>query len=384
MFSSYRLRCSLHSPRAARRAGTALVLGLSASCGSALHIPDAAVDSADGGAGQPDAAGPLADAGALRTDATLAGDTGTTPPATCARADLTVTRTIPTVWLLVDGSGSMGDGFAGLVGASRWSVLRDVLMDATNGLVARLSGSVAFGLMIYDGGLSAPGVYVPGLCPRAIVVPPATNQLAALTAAYPGGPTGASTPTHYALEDLAKRIADAGPSPTGPTYVVLATDGKPNLCDFHDGIPASAATEQEAVATVAELAAKGTKSFAISMAGNDPALQAHLDAVAQAGATGQPAFTPTSKDALVDALTQLIGGTTSCDVRVEGSIVAGRECAGDVSLNGTPLVCNAADGYRVKEDRMTLQLVGAACSTLQGTPSAQVKASFACEDVVLR
>jgi hypothetical protein len=312
------------------------------------------------------------------------GGAGGGTPLTCARADLTVTRTIPTVWLLVDGSGSMGDGFTGIATASRWSVLREALLDPTTGLVAKLQGSVSFGLMVYDGGNSPPGVYLPGVCPHLVVVPPALTNLAMINNAYPAIQSLASTPTHYALEELAKRIADAAPSTPGPSYVVLATDGKPNLCDFHDGVPANELTDQEAVRTVTGLASKGTKLFAISMAGGDAALQAHLEDVARAGATGEGAFSPTSKDGLVDALQRIIGGAVSCDVTVDGMIVAGKECAGDVKLNGQPLACNTADGYRVREDRASLQLTGAACATLQTSPQAQLSASFACEDVILR
>jgi hypothetical protein len=309
---------------------------------------------------------------------------GASPAAPCAKADLTVTRTIPTVWLLVDGSGSMGDGFAGLGIASRWSALRDALLNAQSGFVAKLAGSVAFGLMVYDGGNSPPGIYVPGVCPRTVVVQPALANLAAISAAYPAQPLGASTPTHYALEDLRQRISAAGPSPTGPTYVLLATDGKPNLCDYHDGVPATYATELEAVATVADLAGRGIHTFALSMAGGNAELRQHLEALAQAGATGHGAFAPTTQDALVEALTQTIGGAASCDVRLEGSLVAGRDCSGEVALNGQKLVCNGPDGYRVREDRTTLELLGAACNTLQTTPQTKVTASFACDDVILR
>ncbi|MFM2417978.1 MAG: hypothetical protein RL385_2701 [Pseudomonadota bacterium] len=343
---------------------------------------------------------PAADAAQAENTGSAAGDAGsasTLAPAntgassaaaasapTCARADLTITRSIPTVWLLIDGSGSMGDGFAGLIGTSRWTVLRDALMDPARGLVARLTKSVAFGLMVYDGGLSPPGVYVEGLCPRVTVVEPGTDNLGGLSDAYPQVQTGASTPTHYALQDLSARIQKAGPNPLGPTYVILATDGKPNLCDFHDGIPASEATENEAVTTVAQLNAQGTKTFAISMTNGDAALDAHLNALALAGGTGQGAFSPTSQDALVAALGTIVGGTTSCEIKVDGKLVKGRECAGEVSLNGQKLACNGPDGYRVKEDLQTLTLLGAACSTLQLQPMATLKASFACDDVILR
>jgi hypothetical protein len=250
------------------------------------------------------------------------------------------------------------------------------------GLVPRLQGSVAFGLYVYDGGLSLPGMSGPQ-CPRTVVTDPVLNNAAAMAAAYPADPTGASTPTHYALVDLKRRIDEAGPRPSGPTYVVLATDGKPNLCDFHDGIPATPDTEQEAVDTVQQLSAAGTHSFVISMAGSDADLQAHLQAVAAAGGTQSQPFSPVSKDDLANALQQIIGATASCELRIQGQVQAGRECTGSVVLNGVSLPCNDPDGYRLQPDRQSLQLQGAACAMLKGATAPVLKATFPCEDVML-
>lgn len=214
-------------------------------------------------------------------------------------------------------------------------------------------------------------------------VKPKLNALAEISASYPATETGASTPTHYALLELQKLIKASGPSKLGPTYVVLATDGKPNFCDFHDGMASSDATEQQARNTVAELAASGTKLFAISMAGNDAGLQAHLSDLATAGATGKGAFTPTSKDELAKALSSIIGQTASCDLSIEGRVQPGRECTGTVTLDGATLQCDGKDGYRLKEDRQTLELLGDACNQLRNKPSAKLVATFPCDHVVL-
>lgn len=355
-------------------------------CGSEAPTKAPSGDD-DGPAAKSDAGGRVADAG--KTDAKVSTKTDASRPVkvddegepmACGKAELTTQRVVPRVWLLIDGSGSMSAPLAGLAGQSRFALLRQALLAPNDGLVAKLASSVAFGLMIYDGGMSPPGVYVPGVCPRVIVVEPALDNLAAITAAYPAQPTGASTPTHYALLDLQARIEAA--KTDDPSFVLLATDGKPNLCDFHDGIPANAATDQQAVDTVTELAQAGTKTFALSMAGDDADLNAHLKDVARAGNTGSDVFTPTSQDGLADALTQIFGGTQSCDVKIEGTVVAGKECSGDVTLNGTPLTCNDANGYHVKDDKQTLELAGDACKALRQQPSSQLSASFACDDVI--
>jgi hypothetical protein len=323
------------------------------------------------GMGQGGAAGSVAP-----TDGGGVVDVGPTGDA-CASAEVATTRVIPTVWLLVDGSGSMAAQLGGLAGGpSRWTALRDSLLADPGGLVAQLQSSVSFGLLVYDGGNSLPGMAGPQ-CPRVVAVPPMLDNFSAISTQYPAMQTGASTPTHYALLDLQKRI-DANPSTVGPTYVVLATDGAPNLCDFHDGVPSTPATEQEAVATVKQLADAGIQSFVISMAGDDAALKAHLDAVAVAGGTGTPVFTPTTQNDLASALTQIIGATASCDVKLEGHVEAGLECSGTVKLEDQALICNDPNGYRLKADRQTLELTGDACTQLQAAANGTLKAAFPC------
>ena len=300
-------------------------------------------------------------------------------PDACARADLSGARVIPTVWLLVDGSGSMATPMGGTMGGdSRWTVLRNALLDDSDGIIAALQESVAFGLYVYDGGLSPPGIKT-DLCPRVIKVAPTTNNLSSIRSAYPEWQPGASTPTHYALLQLSDLIKSTGSK--GPTYVVLATDGKPNLCDFHDGVAESEATERQAVMTVAELAQAGIKTFAISMAEGDAALAAHLADVAKAGGTNEPVFTPTTSDGLTKALSKILEGTMTCDVALQGKIVEGHECQGEVTLNGEVLTCG--EGFRVKKDLSTLELLGTACDTLLHDPSAALKANFPCDYVEL-
>jgi hypothetical protein len=216
-----------------------------------------------------------------------------------------------------------------------------------------------------------------------IEVEPVINNLSGIQAAYPALPMGASTPTNYALLELRDRIyADLDPDNPSPTYVILATDGRPNICDFHDGVPETPETEAEAVRTVAQLADQGIKTFAISMAGDDAVLREHLEAVAEAGGTGAPVFTPTTSDGLVDALYEIISGTVTCDVALVGELTPGYECQGEVTVNGTLLECNGQDGFRVKEDLRTLELLGSACETLKRDPVAHLEANFPCNAVV--
>lgn len=302
-------------------------------------------------------------------------------PDACASAELKLTRVIPTVWLMIDGSGSMGAPLQDLTGPSRWQVTRDALIGAS-GLVPRLQTAVEFGLYVYDGGLSPPGIPGPQ-CPATVIVEPALDNASAVSGTYPEVETGASTPTHFALLDLKSRIDAAGAVSSGGTFIVLATDGMPNLCDFHDGLPSTPDTEAEAVQTVQQLASAGTQVFVISLAGDDPILQAHLEQVASAGGTGKPPFTPTTQDELAAALSEIVGATASCDVRLHGRVENNRECMGTVTLDGKPLVCDDDDGYRVKDDHQAIELLGHACEALQSAADPELKVTFPCGDVTV-
>jgi hypothetical protein len=282
---------------------------------------------------------------------------------------------------MIDGSGSMGAPLQDLTGPSRWLAIHDALVGA-NGLVPRLQMAVEFGLYVYDGGPSLPGIPGPQ-CPATVIVEPALNNATAVGSTYPEFETGASTPTHFALLDLKSRIDTAGAVSSGGTFIVLATDGMPNLCDFHDGLPSTPDTEAEAIQTVQQLANAGTQVFVISLAGDDPVLQLHLEQVAAAGGTGKPPFTPTTQDELAAALSEIVGGTASCDVQLHGRVENGRECMGTVTLDGEPLLCDAEDGYHVKDDHQSIELLGSACEVLQTASHPELKVTFPCGAVTV-
>jgi hypothetical protein len=302
----------------------------------------------------------------------------------CATADIQAARVTPTIWLVVDGSGSMDEGFGG---TSRWTALREALMAAQGGVVPTLQAAVVWGLVEYDGPIDI-GSFLPGLfgggagtggageCPRLVVVEPALNNFTAMDAAYPQQPLGGSTPTHKALDAVATRLTGQPvvlDQNIGPTYVVLATDGQPNDFCANASPDAAAAVLQSATS----IAATGTKMFVISLAGNDAALQAHLEQVAMIGNTGKPPFTPMNKDDLVKTFEEIIGGAVGCEVRLNGKVMLGSECQGYVKVNGNNLLCNDANGWRLK-DEQTVELTGTACDAFKGDNMAQLIANFPC------
>ena len=334
---------------------------------------------------------------------------------TCAQGTANASPVTPTVWLVVDGSGSMDESFGS--GSTRWEALRSALMDP-GGVVADLERVARFGLVIYNGpengqsqcntpdrinilcacftgfepeccepacgGTPPPAPTDPSQCANLVVVDPALDNYATIDAAYPAQELGGWTPTDRAIQHVVTNLpvtnAQQLDTDVDPVYVVLATDGAPNdHCGTDGGGGGGSGFDpvvaQRVVDEVTRGVQMGMRLFVISLAGNDAELQRHLEQVAQIGGTGQPPFVPATKGDLVAVLQQIIGGAT-CQVTLDGSVQSGQECAGEVTLNGFALDCNAPDGWRMHDER-TVQLTGSACDMFLGAPS-QVHATFPC------
>jgi hypothetical protein len=304
---------------------------------------------------------------------------------TCAEGDANTSPVTPTVWLVLDGSGSMKEDFGG---QSRWDALRAALMDP-GGVVDTLQHSVRFGMVLYSGN-DNDMVAAGGECFQLVTVQPALDNYSMLSAQYPAMELGGWTPTDRALDNVVSTlpvtnsqvVLDAKPD---PIYVILATDGAPNDQCSGDGgnrtrgggsSQFDPVTAQRVLDVVGKGVQMGMQMFVISLAGGDQQLAMHLEQVADLGGTGQPPFTPSNKDDLVSTLQQIIGNAT-CQVRLSGSVIAGKECSGEVSLNGNALACNQPDGWKLA-DASTVQLTGAACDTFLQTQSL-VHAAFPCD-----
>ncbi len=341
----------------------------------------------------------------------------------CASALVNVSKNMPTIVFVVDGSASM---CADLGGATRWQALRTALLDPTNGLVYRLQDSVSFGATIYDGTIDPTAFFAGGMppampgtpenpecaagatvpdnvtdCPHLVEVPPALNNAAALDSMFPMMEIGGSTPTDKALSHvmdmlIAMRQNQAPDQKAqSPTYVILATDGTPN--DICTG-GMNTDVRPLVLAAADRGAAAGITTWVISLA-DDATLQMHLDEVAKHGDPGNPmahTFTPSNPDELVKTLAGLLGGAVGCNVSLNGQVKVGLECMGKVELNGNPLPCCVPDptgngnwtcdgapasmpnGWHLV-DPGTIELVGDVCAEFLSAPSEQLKASFPCE-----
>lgn len=413
-----------HRPRSGR------ALELVAVC-SALAVLGGACGAEDTGAGRPrqgsgttgmfanaqtGASAPGAfgnpGAGTAGGAAPLGGAAGS--QGSCAQGTANAAPVTPTVWLVIDGSGSMDESFNG---PTRWEALRSALMDP-GGLVDTLQSAARFGMVIYNGpenggsqcnaperinplclcftglepfccdaacgGSAPPPPADPAQCANLVVVDPALDNFAVIDGAYPAQEIGGWTPTDRAIEHVVANLPVLNEQQLDtegdPVYVILATDGAPNDNCAGSGLGGGGSgfvpeVAQRVLDAVTAGAQRGMRMFVISLAGDDPQLGMHLAQVAQAGNTGQPPFAPSTKDDLVAALQQIIGGAT-CQITLDGTVQSGQHCAGEVTLNGFALECDAADGWHLLDDR-TVQLTGSACESFLTTPS-QVHADFPC------
>jgi len=339
----------------------------------------------------------------------------------CADANVRVSRIKPTILFVVDRSGSTADPYPG--STSKWQAMYDALMDSNEGVIARLQSVAYFGMVLYDGGAMmgmdiainiVGGVFTalaciadPYLCPdggvvaadaattdcpRLVTVDPALDNYTAINTAYSPSLPGSSTPTALALEAAYNMLSEQPVLDTiaGNQYVVLCTDGLPNGCMQNAAVP----DQQGPIDQLSAAAEKGIKTYVVGVAAtsdNDSDAgvgfgidaQAYLDELAKYGDTGTPAFSPATKNDLVQAISSIIGGAVGCNVVLNGEVVVGQECLGTVQMSGQTLECNGPDGWKLVSSN-EIELTGSACQRFKTDPSAMVSASFPCEVIIIQ
>lgn len=284
-------------------------------------------------------------------------------------ADKTVATSRAPAWVLfvIDRSQTMNDSFGN---TTRWQAVYDTLMAPNSGVIPKLQNEVYFGIMLFDG---------LGTCPRLETVPPALKNYDKINALYGPAVPGQRTPTALALNAAYKTVPSQQQMLDSPgigqrQYVVLCTDGEPNGCD------SSKADFEGPKNEVTTAANNGIKTFVVSVASSGAEYQTYLDDLAKIGNTGSPAFSPTTKDDLVEQLGGIIGNAIGCQVQLNGRVVVGMECSGKVVLNSKNLVCNDANGWKLV-DESHIELRGTACKTFMNDSKAIINASFPCGTV---
>lgn len=288
----------------------------------------------------------------------------------CADVMASIEPVIPTIVLLVDQSGSMGENLGGV---SRWQAISDAMFDPAQGVVPQLQSDVRFGLTLYT---SNNGMFG-GQCPMLTEVAPALDNLNAMTAAFTMPLPDGDTPTGESIDAVAATLSA---EPNTARAIVLATDGEPDTC----AVPDPQMGQPESLAAVTSAYAAGISTFVVSVGGQIEA--GHLQELANAGvgkAPGDPVpapfFEALDPQALVDAFDQIINSFVSCEFAIDGVVDLDAACQGTVLLDGVPLPCG--DAWDVPEES-TLELLGDACEALRDGEEHTVVASFPCEVIM--
>ena len=301
----------MHAWESAAMRRAAVVVALTAVAGCAAGVKPAATGTAGSGASGVAGSGGSATAGRGGSFA-LAGQGGTitvNPDAgACQMKDFTFVPKIPTVYLVVDRSGSMfhcltaNQNVCPNKADTSWSQLKD----AVELVITQLDAQVRFGFTTIFG--TDPSNNRGGMCPLingtlADNVPPALNNAAAIKAKYDAlawpiesesSTSGKKfeSPAMYAIQAATRALmAD---TTVGDKYIIFITDGQEDYCDDALEICASDSTVgalQAAFAANIRTIVFGLQTTQFNLPG------AVLDAFANAGA-GEPtvASVPTSLD----------------------------------------------------------------------------------------
>jgi hypothetical protein len=303
----------------------------------------------------------------------------------CGELELELDPEIPTVVMLIDQSGSMTSDFNNQ--GQRWDVVYDALMDPMTGVVKALEDHVRFGLALYT--------YNTGpTCPQLVeVTPPALMAHGTIDMVYANQVPIKDTPTGDSLAAITPGLVAF--NEPGPKIIILATDGDPDRCedpDGHDQISMDEATDAAQSAF-----SQGIETFIIAV-GNQvseqhqqdmanagqglpvPAPSANCDPVNDPNNCAQR-YNPQSKQDLIDDLTNIILGQRSCTFTLDGEVIQGKECDGEVTINNVVIPCNDPDGWQLNSPT-EIEFVGAACDTIMNELEVEVTASFPCDSVV--
>lgn len=303
-------------------------------------------------------------------------DRGSTPDDDCPAITLSLEPVIPTVWLVIDRSGSMSDD---LNGVSRWDAVREALVGA-NGVVTRLADRVVFGASLYTSTNGNAG----GVCPNLSESSPQLDNFDSINTLLRSNepePEG-DTPTSESVAAVAASFPADDPDAPSPGIIVLATDGDPDTCvNADDHGPASRAMSESAVEAAYT---DGKETFVLSV--GDQINQTHLQRLADIGIGEAPGagvgipYVANSPGELAAAFEEIIRGARTCEFVLEKEVDVGNQCQGTVTVNGVTLECGT--DWRIT-DPTTLELLGGACDTFLNEIRVELDAEFPCAVVVL-
>jgi hypothetical protein len=266
----------------------------------------------------------------------------------------------------------------------RWNAMRSALLDSI-GVITSLASSVYFGATLYTArsALDMNGVQV-GIppCPRLTQQARALDNYMTLRDWLASLVPVEDAPTAESIDAVVQGFMASPPPAGSPPIVVLATDGTPDTCADADPPPGP---RQDAVNAVTVAAAQRAHAAGIRLLVlfvGDDVDRPHIQQLANAGAgldpvTGSAAvYTATDPAQLTAALRSIVEGRPSCDVRLSRQVDTEHVTSGTVTLNGATLI--PGTDWTLDADRITLHILGGACSTLTSVATPVLDATFSC------
>lgn len=417
--------------------------GGGAGSGDASGNPSPSEGSSDNGSsGMTSADGQSSD-----TTATTSSGTKSTAPTTttttssdssssCAKAQVSFDPVIPTIYILVDRSGSMkwsitsDDDKNPPAGKSRWDVVKKALLSQggggePEGVIRRIHDQAYLTTSLYNS--------YGGDCPSMTHTgdgEPKLSNLLPIKAMFDSRSPSNGTPSAEAIYKIWEKIKT---NSNENKIFVFATDGEPSNyigCSDESGVsktlPASVTmhdtqndavglAKERAVRVVHQMRADGIPTFVIGVgpAATEPGLGTHLDEVARAGAgvnvylqPGDPGYVPpgtasypenpvpeanngendnfffqgTSSTELYKAFESIIIGSRPCKFSLKQAILAGYEDTGELSINGEKVPLNDDNGWRVNNST-EIEVLGSSCEEIRKSANVDLQVEFSCEAV---
>lgn len=361
-----------------------------------------------GGAGAETGSGSQG-SGSESTGSMTTTDTTSDTDTECAKVEAEFTAVIPSIYLLVDRSGSMDETLPtaiGTIAGKRWDVVEKTLFEAgsssdpkSGGVVYRMQEKAKFALSTYTSSKSQ--------CPF-MTYSEADDDLPKLSnwehlrdemdelAPYAGTPSAEGI--GWVWRKI-KKNSDAN------RILVFASDGDPTYerdsdCfsfEYPPGVVVSSNPQQRVVDVVRAMHADNIKTFVIGV--GDGASDSHLDAVARAGVgvtsgmtKGSPGypenpneggtdnqdyfFAGTDSTKLQKAFESIITGARPCKFQLEGELTASGT-SGEVKIDGELKPYNDPNGWRINS-ATEIELLGESCKEIRSKADVDLKVSFSC------
>jgi len=352
------------------------------------------------------------------------GTGGGMPGDACQEHSVVFERRIPSVFVLVDRSGTMFEP----ENAPAWTPLRDGVLQVIEGL----QHEVRFGFGAFTGEIDQ-------TCPIFDQVPPNLDNFEPIRTVYSGlgKPAKGETPTNLALP-LAREALLNDTAATGGKYILFVTDGEPDYCSDGDGVcPVDSVAFHlqryfaEGIQTLilgltttaVPVPPGGLEAWANAGAGQPVELYRHRDgrvitptvlwdecnfkapwmadamsdggrnrdmrpALATYSSPGgtAPVFKPDSLNVmdLTNKIAQAIQGVKSCSFDLQGriTVILERQQSGAVFIQGNPVPWGEQDGWHMVSET-ELVLVGAACEQWQRPESTEIDFEFPCDTIIV-